>query len=54
MTLSGWCQTYVYMPVIGLTRNPYLATVASFLVGIGIPALTRGWGLYQAAASPRT
>lgn len=52
MTLSGWCQTYVYMPVIGLTRNPYLATVASFLV-MGLwhsGTLTRvGWGLYQAA-----
>ncbi|HQE82400.1 MAG TPA: MBOAT family O-acyltransferase [Candidatus Hydrogenedentes bacterium] len=52
MTLSGWCQTYVYMPVIGLTRNPYLATLASFLV-MGLwhsGTLTRvGWGTYQAA-----
>ncbi len=32
MSLSGWCQAYVYMPFIGLTRNPYLASFASFIV----------------------
>lgn len=32
MTLAGWCQAYVYMPTIGLTRNPYLAVYSTFLV----------------------
>jgi alginate O-acetyltransferase complex protein AlgI len=31
MTLANWCQAYVYMPTIGLTRNPYLAVYATFL-----------------------
>ncbi len=50
MTLSGWCQTYVYMPTIGLTRNPYAAVVATFLaVGIwhGAALSWIAWGLYQ-------
>jgi alginate O-acetyltransferase complex protein AlgI len=32
MTLVGFCQAYVYMPVLGWTRNPYLATIVSFSV----------------------
>ncbi len=32
MTLATWCQAYVYLPSVGLTRNPYLATYATFLV----------------------
>jgi alginate O-acetyltransferase complex protein AlgI len=51
MTLSGWCQTYTYMPVIGLTRNPYMATFATFLV-MGLwhsGTMARVcWGLYHA------
>lgn len=51
ISLSSWCQTYAYMPMLGLTRNPYLATYASFLV-MGLwhaGTLNRaGWGLYQA------
>lgn len=51
MTLAGWCQTYVYMPLIGLTRNPFLATYGAFVI-IGIwHAGTRQWllwGLYHA------
>ena len=51
ISLSSWCQTYVYIPMIGLTRNPYLAAYSSFLV-MGIwHAGTMGrvcWGLYQA------
>ena len=50
MTLSGWCQTYVYMPVLGLFRRPYLALYAAFFV-IGIwhaGTLNRAiWGLYN-------
>jgi alginate O-acetyltransferase complex protein AlgI len=32
MTLAGWCRAYIYMPMIGLTRNPYLAVIATFVV----------------------
>jgi alginate O-acetyltransferase complex protein AlgI len=32
ISLSTWCQTYIYLPMIGLTRNPYLAVLASFTV----------------------
>lgn len=32
MTLANWCRTYVYMPMIGLTRNPYYAVIATFTV----------------------
>ena len=35
MTLAGWCQAYVYMPMIGLTRNPYAAVFATF-IAIGL------------------
>lgn len=31
MTLAAWCQSYVYMPLLGYARNPYVATFASFL-----------------------
>ncbi|MDB5321399.1 MAG: hypothetical protein JWN40_3030 [Phycisphaerales bacterium] len=51
MTLTGWCQSYVYMPVLGLWRHPMLATYAAF-VAIGLwhsaspPWIA--WGLYHA------
>jgi alginate O-acetyltransferase complex protein AlgI len=51
MTLAKWCQGYVYLPVIGLTRNPYLATYMSFTVmGLWHSASAGwiGWGLYHA------
>jgi alginate O-acetyltransferase complex protein AlgI len=51
MTLSNWCQSYVFAPVLGMTRNPYVALVASFQVmGLWhIFTLNRvAWGLYQA------
>lgn len=51
MTLAGWCQSYVYMPTIGLTRNPYVATYATFLAIGAWHAASSGWllwGLYHA------
>ena len=51
ISLSTWCQTYVYMPVIGLTRNPYLAAYACFIVMGLWHAGTFGricWGAYHA------
>ncbi len=51
MTLAGWCQTYVYLPTIGLTRNPYLAVYSTFVaMGLwhaGSPHWV-AWGLYHA------
>lgn len=51
MTLAGWCQSYVYMPTIGLTRNPYVATYATFAaIGLWHSASVGwlAWGLYHA------
>lgn len=51
MTLAGWCQAYVYMPLIGLTRNPYMGVFATFLT-MGLwhsPSWNYvAWGVYQA------
>ena len=32
MTLANWCMSYIYMPVLGLRRNPYLAAYATFIL----------------------
>jgi alginate O-acetyltransferase complex protein AlgI len=52
MSLAAWCQSYIYMPMLGLTRNPYLAVFASFTVmGLWHAASLNwlAWGLYNAA-----
>lgn len=52
MTLAGWCQGYVYMPLLVWSRNPYLAAYASFLtMGIWHAATWHwvAWGLYHAS-----
>jgi alginate O-acetyltransferase complex protein AlgI len=55
MTLASWCRTYVYMPMIGLTRNPYLAVIAAFAVmGLwhaGWPPQWILWGLWHGVGS---
>jgi alginate O-acetyltransferase complex protein AlgI len=51
MTLAGWCQAYVYMPMLGLTRSPYAAMYASFLtIGLWHNATLHwvAWGTYHA------
>jgi alginate O-acetyltransferase complex protein AlgI len=51
MTLAAWCQAYVYMPALGLTRKPYLAVAASFTaMGLWHAGALHWlfWGLYQA------
>jgi len=52
MTLTGWCQSYVFMPVLGLTRRLTAAIFAGFLA-IGLWHAGTGcwaaWGLYHAA-----
>jgi alginate O-acetyltransferase complex protein AlgI len=51
ISLSSWCQSYVYAPVLGAFRNPYIAIVLSFLV-MGLWhtfTLNRvAWSLFQA------
>jgi D-alanyl-lipoteichoic acid acyltransferase DltB (MBOAT superfamily) len=32
VSLTSWCRDYVYLPLIGLTRRPYVANVMTFLV----------------------
>ncbi|MFO0949286.1 MAG: MBOAT family O-acyltransferase [Planctomycetota bacterium] len=52
MTLAGWCQAYVYMPLIGATRNPYLASYLAFTaIGLWHAATFQWlvWGLYHAS-----
>lgn len=51
MSLANWCQSYVYMPMVGLSRNPYLAVISSFFVmGLWHAASLNwiAWGLYNA------
>ena len=51
MTLASWCQNYIYMPVIGRTRQPYLAVFATFsIMGIWHAGSWHWlfWGLHHA------
>jgi alginate O-acetyltransferase complex protein AlgI len=51
MTLANWCQAYVYMPTLGLTRNPYAALYATMLaMGLWHAGSLNwvAWGLYHA------
>lgn len=53
MTLAGWVQSYVYMPLIGLYRQPIIALFTSFfIIGIWheftVSRIT--WGFYHASA----
>lgn len=50
MSLTNWCRVYIYMPMVGATRNPYWATIATFVV-IGLWHLASlhwvAWGLWH-------
>ena len=51
ISLSQWCQEYIYLPVLGYTRNPYLAIFGTFLVMGAWHALSLQWifwGVYHA------
>ena len=53
ISLTSWSRDYVYMPLLGVTRNPYAATVASFLmIGLWHELSLRYvfWALYHAGA----
>lgn len=50
MTLANWCRSYIYMTMIGLTRNPYWAVIATFFVmGLWHSASPHwlAWGLWH-------
>lgn len=52
MTLVGFVQSYVYMPLVGYTRSPYLATAVTFAVIGAWHGFTLNWllwGMYNAA-----
>ncbi len=52
MTLSSWCQSYVYMPLLGLYRKPLVALYGSFIVfGLWHAGTWArlSWGLYHAS-----
>jgi len=51
ISLTSWSRDYVYMPLLGATRRPGLASVASFLmIGLWHELSLRFlfWGLYHA------
>jgi alginate O-acetyltransferase complex protein AlgI len=51
MTLALWCRTYIYMAIVGVTRNPYWAVIAAFVVmGVwhaGWPLQWVLWGVWH-------
>jgi len=52
ISLTSWSRDYIYMPLIGVYRNPLLASISAFaFIGlwhdISVPYLL--WGLYNAA-----
>lgn len=50
MTLAHWVRTYIYMSIIGWTRNPYWAVVVSFtLMGLWHAASPHwaAWGMWH-------
>jgi alginate O-acetyltransferase complex protein AlgI len=52
MTLAHWCRSYIYMSMIGLTRNPYAAVLATFAtMGLWHSASPHWilWGLWHGA-----
>ena len=54
MSLSNWCRAYVYMPLIGMTRNPYIAGYGTFLTMGLWHSVSPGWimwGLWHATGT---
>lgn len=52
MTLANFCRTYIYMAMIGLTRNPYVAVLATFAtMGVWHSAGLHwvSWGIWHGA-----
>lgn len=52
-SLSGWCQTYLFFPLLGATRRPTLATILTFTVmGLwhAVSIHWVFWGVYHGVA----
>jgi alginate O-acetyltransferase complex protein AlgI len=52
ISLSSWCQNYIYMPALGVFRHPFLPILLAFLVmGLwhAISWNRVGWAVYQTA-----
>lgn len=50
MTLANWCLSYIYLAMIGLTRNAYVASIATFTLMGAWHALGPhwlAWGLWH-------
>ena len=50
MSLVNWCRGYIYMPLVGLTRNPYVTVTVTFtLIGLWHAGslLWITWGLWH-------
>lgn len=50
ISLSSWCRDYIFFPVLASTRNPYVATLASFtVIGLWHEISLRYicWGLFH-------
>jgi alginate O-acetyltransferase complex protein AlgI len=57
ISLSAWCQSYLYLPLLGLSRSPTLATFVTFgLMGLwhGVSGPFLLWGLAHGAAVSAT
>lgn len=46
ISLAMWVRTYIYMALIGLTRNPYLAVIVSFTMMGLWHALSLHWAVW--------
>lgn len=52
MSLTGWARAYIFMPMLGRTRNPYIAMVTCFVViGLWHAGWLNwlAWGLWHGA-----
>ena len=52
ISLTSWCRDYIYLPTLGLTRNPHIAMIATFTtIGLWHEISLRYliWSLYNAA-----
>ncbi|GGH24689.1 alginate O-acetyltransferase [Alsobacter metallidurans] len=57
MSLTSWCRVYVYMPLVGYTRNPYLAIIITFTaVGLWHAGSLQwlAWGLWHGVGQALT
>ena len=46
ISLAYWVRTYIYMSIVGMTRNPYLAVIVSFTTMGAWHALSPHWVIW--------